>query len=75
MSEIDDPIKLMAFCNRKIGELETLKGKAEGITEIIKIEYAIEKYSELLEKGIHQAYQQGRIKKDITDKTRKRFDA
>lgn len=76
MSQIDDPVKLVNFCNKKISELETLKVKAEDLKDVLKIEFAIQGYSELLEKGLHQMYQQGRSKSDISvKKDRQRYVA
>ena len=64
MSLVDDPKKLIAFCNGKIGELEAIKAK--DLENLLKYEFAIKEYTKILEHAIHQLFQQGMSKRDIT---------
>lgn len=63
---IDDPIKLIEFCNKHIRKLEMGVEQTDSPATIAKLEGHLVKWSELLEKAIHQAYQQGRSSEDIT---------
>ena len=64
MSLVDDPKKLIEFCNRKIAELEAIKAK--DLENLLKYEFAIKEYTKILEHAIHQSFQQGMTKRDIT---------
>ena len=64
-NEVSDPLQLITFCNRKIGELEAIKAK--DLENLLKYEFAIKEYTKILEHAIHQAWQQGKTKKDITN--------
>lgn len=81
MSElIDDPIKLIGFANKHIAKLEmyiALEEKKDepDIQNIARMEGHLVKWSEELEHAIHQAYQQGRTRKDITDASKVRVNA
>jgi len=78
---IDNPAKLVAYCNQNIKAVEAEMADAE--PEIrLKLRNQLLGFTELLEKGLHQLHQQGYQTEDIavgapTKKGRRksRFDA
>lgn len=74
MSAIDDSLKGIDACNRKIQELEILKGECKTIADKLKVEYEIKEYYKILQHFIHEAHQEGRTRKDITQTGKKRFN-
>jgi len=76
LSAIDDSLKGIDACNRKIQELEILKGECVTVADKLKVEYEIKEYYKILQHFIHEAHQEGKTRKDITDepKSKKRFN-
>ena len=82
MPDIDDPKKGIEFCNRHIVKIERHVAEIESLMEtvndegakvklgtlIAKYEGHLVKWTEELEHFIHQAYQQGLTKTDVTVK-------
>lgn len=83
MSEdIDDPVKLIAHCNKHIRKLEMYIAVAEKkfeetgdssfLQEIARMEGHLVKWTEEAEHAIHQAYQQGKTQTDVATAARKK---
>ena len=67
MSEdlIDDPKKLVAYCNKHIQALEAELAEAQTPNDKRIIRNQLLGFTELLEKGLHQQHQQGYDTEDI----------
>ena len=74
MSQIDDSLKGIDACNRKIQELEILKGECETLADKLRVEYIIKEHYKILQHFIRESYQEGKTRKDITQTGKKRFN-
>ena len=66
---IDDPLKLIDFCNKNIKEIESEIADARSRKDFDStkgLSNQMLRFTELLEKAIHQAYQQGKTKQDVS---------
>mgnify|MGYP001560190956 CR=1 FL=1 len=63
---IEDPLALIAYINEKIAKTETMLETVQDERLWTKLNGQLLGWVEMLEKALHQAYQQGRTKKDAT---------
>jgi len=78
ITKIEDPLQGIDYCNKQMGRIEKRLSADEEMDPktFNNLTYNLREWTELLQKFIHQAYQQGKTKTDITQATSKtRFNA
>ena len=77
-TKIEDPLQGIDYCNKQMGRIETRLSADEEMDAktFNTLTYNLREWTELLQKFIHQAFQQGRTKTDLTQAAdKKRFNA
>ena len=72
MGEIDDPPKLISALNSHISGIKTLLETVEDEKTKAKLYGHLVAFYDLLEKALHQAFQQGKGKRDVAVELGKR---